>query len=142
MTIIVDASVAMKWFVEETLHDEARHLLKYQRDIEAPDFILIEVANVAWKKAVRKEISSEQAQTIVHVIPQFIPALLPSSKLLERATALAIELLHPVYDCLYLACAELTGTVLVTADMRLCEAAAAGPYGGLVCPLSEIAARS
>lgn len=118
MTIIVDASVAIKWFVEETLRDEARHLLKYKREIRAPDFILIEVANVAWKKAVRKEISNDQARTIVHMIPQFIPLLLPSSKFLDRATELAIELTHPIYDCLYFACVEGKNDVLVTADRR------------------------
>ena len=30
-----------------------------------------------------------------------------------------MEVDHPVYDCLYLACAESTGSVLVTADQRL-----------------------
>ncbi len=140
MTIIVDASVAMKWFVEETLHEEARHLLKYKREIRAPDFILIEVANVAWKKAVRKEISNDQIRAIVHMIPQFIPLLLPSSKLLGRATELAIELTHPICDCLYIACAELTDAVLVTADARLCEAVAAGPYAAHVRHLSAVTA--
>ena len=140
MTIIVDASVAVKWFVEETLHDEARRLVKYQREIQAPEFILIEVANVAWKKAVRKEISNDQVRAIVHMIPQFIPVLLPSSTLLERATELAIELTHPIYDCLYIACAELTDAVLVTADARICEAVAAGPYAAHVRHLSEVTA--
>ena len=140
MTIIVDASVAMKWFVEETLHDEARHLVKYQREIQAPDFILIEVANVAWKKAARKEISNDQVRAIVHMIPQFIPLLLPSSKLLERATKLAIELAHPIYDCLYIACAEMTGSVLVTADNRLCKAVEGTAFVRLVRHLSEVTA--
>ena len=52
--IVVDASVAIKWFVGVPLHPEARHIYKYQLDIQAPDFILIEVPNVAWKKAQRK----------------------------------------------------------------------------------------
>ncbi len=140
MTIIVDASVAMKWFVEETLHDEARDLVKYQREIQAPDFILIEVANVAWKKAVRKEISNDQVRAIVHMIPQFIPLLLPSSKLLERAMELTIELAHPIYDCLYIACAEMTGSVLVTADNRLCKAVEGTAFVRLVRHLSEVTA--
>lgn len=132
MTIVVDASVAIKLFVEETLRDEARHLFKHQREIQAPDFILIEVANVAWKKAVRKEIGNDQARNIVHVIPEFIPLLLPSSKFLERATEMAIELTHPVYDCLYIACAEMTDGVVVTADERLVRVAAGTKFAPLV----------
>lgn len=118
MTIIVDASVAIKWFVEETLHTEARHLFKYQREIQAPDFILAEVANAAWKKAVRKEISNEQALAIVDMVPQYIPLLVPSSNLLKRAMELAIEITHPIYDCLYLACAMEENDTVVTADKR------------------------
>ena len=140
MTLIVDASVAVKWFVEETLHDEARRLLKPPREIEAPDFILIEVANASWKKAARKEISNDQARAIVHMIPQFIPVLLPSSKLLERATALAIELVHPVYDCLYIACAEMTGGAVVTADNRLRKVVEGTGFVHLVRHLSEVTA--
>jgi predicted nucleic acid-binding protein len=118
--------------VEETLHDKARHLLKYQREIQAPDFILIEVANVAWKKAVRKEISTDQVWTIVHMIPQFIPLLLPSSKLLERTTELAVELTHPIYDCLYLACVEEENDALVTADKRFFNKISNSRIGGQI----------
>lgn len=137
MTIIVDASVAIKWFVEETLHDEARHLFKYQREIQAPDFILVEVANVAWKKAVRKEISNEQARTIVDMIPEYIPLLIPSLKLLRRATELAIELTHPVYDCLYLACVGEENDVVVTADKRFFNKVRDGRIGGQIYFLDD-----
>ncbi|MDE0164082.1 MAG: hypothetical protein OXL36_03200 [Bryobacterales bacterium] len=30
---------------------------------------------------------------------------------------------HPVYDCLYLACAELTASALITADQKLVDRA-------------------
>ena len=65
MMIVVDASVAIKWFVDEPLHPEARHICKYQFGIQAPDIILVEVANVAWKKTQQKEIKSEQVFGII-----------------------------------------------------------------------------
>ena len=42
-----------------------------------------------------------------------------SETLLRDATETALRIGHPVYDSLYIACARLTGSVLVTADRRL-----------------------
>ena len=36
--------------------------------------------------------------------------------LVERAVRIALEMDHPIYDCLYLACAESTDSDLTTAD--------------------------
>ncbi len=115
---ITDASVAVKWFVEEPLHAQARRIFKFQRDIQAPDIILLEVANAAWKKTMRGEIRKQQMRDIIAVLPDYFPDLIPSAKVLARASELAIELEHPVYDCLYLACATGPDDVLVTADKR------------------------
>jgi predicted nucleic acid-binding protein len=46
----------------------------------------------------------------------------PIEALLRDAVSLALELRHPVYDCLYLALAAQRGTFMVTADQRLVEA--------------------
>ena len=42
--------------------------------------------------------------------------LLPNSEDIEAAANLALELQHPLPDCLYLAAAERLGVALVTAD--------------------------
>ena len=39
-------------------------------------------------------------------------------ELIDRAAEIAVEIDHPVYDCLYLACAEATASALITADRR------------------------
>ena len=119
MTLIIDASVAIKWFVQENLHTEARRIFDYRRDIEAPDFIMSEVANIAWKKVRRAEISREQAAIIVTAMPQYIPKLSSLLDYIEDALDLALELDHPVYDCIYLACTMKNEGVFVTADKRL-----------------------
>ena len=41
--------------------------------------------------------------------------------ILREATETALRIGHPVYDSLYIACARLTGSVLVTADGRLAK---------------------
>ncbi len=121
MKLVVDASVAVKWFVEETLREEARLRVKQGHELGSPEFILIETANIAWKKALREEIGKDQARTIVAAIPQYVPTLYPSSELMDRALELALALNHPVYDCLYLSCADIADGVLITADEKLCE---------------------
>ena len=49
MTVVIDASVALKWFVEEQGTDQAAALLAGNDLLIAPDLIVAEVANAGWK---------------------------------------------------------------------------------------------
>ena len=49
---------------------------------------------------------------------------MPSGDLIGRAAKIAVQIDHPVYDCLYIACAEATGSTLITADRRLANTVA------------------
>ena len=60
MQLTVDANIVVKWFVSETLSDEARLLLARRIHLYAPDLVLSEYANVIWKKARRHEISNAE----------------------------------------------------------------------------------
>jgi predicted nucleic acid-binding protein len=122
MTVIVDAGVALKWFVQENLHQEAIRLLDHIEALQAPDLIVAEVTNIAWKKCIRGESTRPQAEAIATAIRHYIPVLQSSTELNERALEIALALNHPVYDCLYIACAEKTDAILITADERLCKA--------------------
>jgi predicted nucleic acid-binding protein len=121
MILVVDASVAIKWFVEEPLRPQARALLADRHEFVAPDLLIAEIANIAWKKAVRGEIENEQAHSIVHsiVLPPFISTFADTITLRARALALAMQWKHPVYDCFYAACAEALSAPLVSADEKL-----------------------
>ena len=57
--------------------------------------------------------------------------------LMERAYALANELGHSVYDCLYLALAEQEAATLVTADRKFYERVKAGTYANLIAWVEE-----
>ena len=121
MRVTVDASVAVKWFVAEDHRREARHLLAPRIERYAPDLLPIECANAIWKKARRGEIGSAAPFLDgIAALPGVI-RIQASSQLLRAATETALRVGHPVYDCLYIACARLTGSVLVTADRRLVE---------------------
>jgi len=138
VSLIIDACVAVKWFVRENLHDEALKLLdKHAGDLEAPDFLLLEVANVVWKKTVRHEITPDHARTIPGAAREFITVLHPSIDLVPRAIEIALLLDHPVYDCHYLACAEAADVIVITADKRFVRAVEGTEFSSRVAFLGE-----
>ena len=137
MIWVVDASVAIKWFVAENLFETAEQLLVSETLLCAPDFIAIEVAGVAWKKAIRGDLSHEQVLAIAAELRGGSVVLNTSVDLVERALQIALSLNHSIYDCLYLACAEDVGGVLVTADRRFCSKVQNTDFGGLICYLED-----
>lgn len=132
MTFVIDPSIAAKWFVQEHLHAEALLLLAIPERLAAPDLIVAEIGNIAWKKCLRGEIPRSQAETMVTAVGGYIPNLQPSVDLGERALDLALTLGHPVYDCLYLSCAEFLDGTLVTADTRFRDALCGTSHAGMV----------
>ena len=119
MTIVVDASVAFKWFASDEQHaGEAAELLRHETSLLAPDILVAEVCNTAWRCVRNRRIAPEHAERIATVLPGLFENLIASARLVSRAVAIAHELDHPVYDCLYLSLAELRQTTLVTADAR------------------------
>lgn len=141
MTLVVDASVAAKWFIEEAGRPQALRLLD-MADRQAPELLVAEVASVVWKKVLRSEMSATQARLICASITHCFDALHRADDLIERAMVIAIDLRHPVYDCLYLACAERTGARLVTADRRLIAAVQRSAFAVLVTDLDDLAPES
>jgi predicted nucleic acid-binding protein len=125
VSYVVDASVAIKWFIPEPLQDRAQSLLYAEGgQLEAPDFLIAEVANIAWKKAMRQEITASQANVIPNETRNALAVCHPSIELIEDALSIALQLRHPIYDCIYLAYAERIDRTLITADLRLCHAIA------------------
>lgn len=115
---VVDASVVVKWFIPEEHSDVAEFLLDENFELAVPRLFFAEFGNILWKKFTRGEIRQEQ---IVDATVQLRAAELtamPDELLLDAAVALACDLKHPVYDCLYLALADALETTVVTADQK------------------------
>jgi predicted nucleic acid-binding protein len=117
-TRVIDASIAIKWIVEESGSDQAIRL-RQQAMLIAPDLLVAECANILWKKVQRGELSREEADLAARLLQGADIELVPTRSLLAVATAIAIDLDHPAYDCLYLALAAARGCLFVTADERL-----------------------
>lgn len=114
---VVDASIAVKWVVEEEGTAEALTVLRHVRMI-APELLTAECANILWKKVRREELSPDEAFLAARLLQAAEIEFQPASSLLEPATRIAVELDHPAYDCLYLALAAERECRFVTADER------------------------
>jgi predicted nucleic acid-binding protein len=116
--VVVDASVAVKWFVPEIHSELAARLLEADLIVSAPDLIGPELGNTLWKKVRRKEITPQEATEILKTFPRLGVELYPSSTLLSSAFELAVALDRTVYDSVYLALSIALDGVLVTADRK------------------------
>lgn len=123
MTLVVDASVAAKWVVPEPDSGKAEQLLLAKEDRIAPALVIAEVGNAIWKRARGGEMTVADAVYGLQTVVEAYSFLVPLEELAARATELAIELRHPIYDCFYLALAERERAPVVSADARLLEAA-------------------
>jgi len=115
--LVIDASIAVKWVVEEEGTPQAL-ALRQRTKLIAPELLVAECANILWKKAARGELSQEEALLAAKLLQSAEVELLPMRSLFETATSLAIELDHPAYDCIYLALAVENDCPFVTADER------------------------
>ena len=115
---VVDASIAVKWVVEEDGTPQALALRQRARLI-APELLVAECANILWKKVRRRELSKDEAVLASRLLQAAEIELQSTRSLLEPATRIAIELDHPAYDCVYIALAVANGCQFVTADESL-----------------------
>lgn len=116
-TLVIDASIAIKWVVEEAGTPQAL-AIRHRWTLIAPELLSAECANILWKKVRRDELSRQEALFAARLLQAAEIELLPTRSLLEPATRIAIELDHPAYECLYLALAVARDCRFVTADQR------------------------
>jgi len=129
MKLVIDASVLVKWFVDEPGADRAAALRG--GDLAAPDLILVEVGNALWKHQRRGVLADADYVGAVEALQAAPVTLVSAAGLLPAAARIAAELDHPLYDCVYVALAMRDGVPLVTDDRRLLKVA--GPrFGGFV----------
>jgi predicted nucleic acid-binding protein len=122
--VVVDASVAVQWFSNEIGSATAARLLEADQVLLAPDLMPVEAVNAWWKKVRLGNMeTSDLDQALVNLLSLGIE-FATSVSLLPRASRLALDGGHPVYDCLYLALALNRTAQLATDDRELRRAAA------------------
>ena len=130
--IVLDASIAAKWFLpesDETLTTEALILLdRYRKNeiqIIVPDLFWVEFASVLWKAIRRGRFPKTSADAALADLTQYDFPTFPTVNLIGKAFEIATTYERTVYDSLYVALAVQTNSQLITADERLANSVAA-----------------
>jgi predicted nucleic acid-binding protein len=135
--LVVDSSVAIKWFVPEVHSAAAARLLDPQIVICAPDLIASEFGNTLWKKIRRGEITRDEATEILSGFDRLALEFSSSIALLGAAFQLACALERSVYDSLYLSLAVAQECSLITADRKFHSIVSASPFAGHILWVEE-----
>ena len=127
MRLILDASIALKWVLEEP---DSPTALRFRDEaaagrytLLAPDIFQFEVAYSLTKAERRRAIQVGEAEDMAADVFAEMPELYPATDLLFAAIRLSSALRAGLYDCLYLVLSEQKGIPVLTADSKLISAA-------------------
>ena len=117
--LVLDASAAVRFLLDQEGADQVADRLEEAGQVLAPAFQMVEVANVLWKVARSGALTAAEAWEHLETLADLVDEAVDDRELLADSLALAIELQHPVYDCLYLALARRLDAGLISFDRRL-----------------------
>lgn len=140
--LVVDASVATKWLLREVDSDAATVLLSDVATLRAPEIVRVEVAAALTKHVVADLVDAGDALLRLARLDRIFDDIVPNDHLLADGVALAAELGHHLFDCLYLALALRDDARLVTADIAFTKKAAAAGHAASVVLLGDFALSS
>ena len=115
--IVVDASVAVKWFVPEPGTAEADSLIQSDAPRAAPEHLLAEVGQALLRQHREHDLPLDFCRAALSDLPGIV-RLFPTEALAQDAFDIAAEGGCSVYNALYVAAAERWDGVVLTAETR------------------------
>ena len=124
--LVIDASVLVKAVVPESDSDRVDEVIRMCErkllSIGAPELVLAESGNVLWKYFRRGLLTKDEVAEAMTRLLALPLTLVGHERLVTAAVDLATSHERSVYDCLYLALAQVNSLPFVTADERLFNA--------------------
>ena len=136
---VVDASVAIKWFIPEIHSEAALQVRRSHERLHVPAFMTLELGNVIAKKIRRGELTQEDGKTILKELRHLPLQRHADKRLFPAAYALALDTQQSLYDCLYLALAEAVNGRMITADRKFYQALTGGLYNQRLMWVEDLA---
>lgn len=119
MRLVLDASVAIKFYVPEASSERALEWLTRELNFSVPDIFLVEVAQALLRHCREQRMTRDDLDMAVRDLDRLVDVPSGSGDLIIRALAIAHDLDHRLHDCMYLALADRLDCALLTADERL-----------------------
>ena len=116
---IIDSSALTKYAAKEP--DWAK-IEGYLASADSLEIALIETSNALWKKIQKEEIDLKTAKKIVQILSNSV-WFLDQQKYVARALEIAVKYRITVYDSMFIACAEMENSDLISCDARQIEVA-------------------
>jgi predicted nucleic acid-binding protein len=88
---VIDASVVIKWFVDEIHAEAAQRLQEDQYELFAPDLLWPECGNILWEKVRHGELTLDEARLIRGGLEQQPISAFPSRLIIEPALEVAFD---------------------------------------------------
>lgn len=129
---VIDASVAVKWFIWEKHTEQAHDLLDDLIFFYAPDIFLVEIDSVITKKVRRGDITVKEAFEKREQFRMLPFKLIIYKEIEEFAFRLATDFSITLYDATYLATAIDHDAILHTADQRFSNGLSTTPFANYV----------
>ncbi len=123
MTLVIDASVALKWVLEEPDSHLAQALSEAREALLVPDFWLNEACNVLWLQVRKRIFTRDEAREGLALLRVLMdPTPTAALELHDVALEIGLATNHSTYDTLYLAFAIALGArAVVVADASLAK---------------------
>jgi predicted nucleic acid-binding protein len=120
--LVIDSSVAIKWFVAEDDSATAMKILEAYKHNKirflAPDLIYAEFGNIIWKKQIFQNFDSTDADFAIREIQKITINITPAIDSLDDTYQIAVKHKRTFYDSLYLALSVRENCEFVTADEK------------------------
>jgi predicted nucleic acid-binding protein len=115
---VLDASVLAALYVEDPATEQSEAALARieGNGLHAPDFVMLEVANVLWKRVRREELRAQDAMTAIEDLSAASIEFRPIGSFVAQSLALALSHGFTAYDATYVALATRVGGIVITND--------------------------
>jgi predicted nucleic acid-binding protein len=115
---VLDASVLAALYVDDPATEQSEAALQRvaKDELHAPDFAVLEVANVMWKRVQRDELRAEVAMAVIADLSSASIQYHPIGGLVAQSLALALSHGFTAYEATYVALATRVGGIVMTND--------------------------
>jgi hypothetical protein len=124
MIVVVDASVAVQWFLPQRFSMEAKGLLLSSHELVAPEVMPLEVGSALLRAVRRHELAADRAR---HIVESLLPGairIVVGARGTRHPFDIAERFGGTIYDAVYIALADSLNAPLATSDVELAQTAA------------------